>query len=96
MIKDGSNEGIQHTHTHTHTHTHNTHADLVAVGFDDMTTAVAFIEIAATIVVRVVAVTITDVVRKRTLLLTFLLIWVFRILALAFFAVGMFDTSTLD
>ena len=91
MIKDGSNEGIQHTHAHS------THADLLAVGFDDIgTTAVAFIEVAATIVVRVVAVTIADVVRERALLLTLLLIWVFRILALAFFAVGCFDTSTLD
>jgi len=70
---------------------------LLAVGFDDVgTTAVAFIEVAAAIVVRVVAVTIADVVRERALLLTFLLIWVFRILALAFFAVGCFDTSTLD
>ena len=86
-----------HAHIHTHTHTH-THADLVAVGFDDMTTAVASIEIAATIVVLIVAVTIADVVRMPALLLTgmFAVIWVFRILALAFFAVGCFDSSTFD
>ena len=93
MIKDGSNEGVQRTYAHAH----NTHADLLAVGFDDIgTTTVAFIELAAAVVVLIVAVTIADVVRKRALLLTFLLIWVFRILALAFFAVGCFDKPTLD
>ena len=79
------------------THTQNTHADLIAVRFDDIgTAAVAFIELATTIVIRVVAVTIADVLWERALLLTFLLIWVFRILALTFFAVGCFDASTLD
>ena len=77
-------------------HTHNTHADLFAVGFDDMTTAVASIELAAAIVVLIVAVTIADVVRMPALPLTFLVFRVFRILALAFFAVGCFDTPTLD
>ena len=70
-------------------------------GFDTSTldgaiTAVAAIELAATIVVLIVAVTIADVVRMRALLLTFLVFRVFRILALTFFAVGCFDTPTLD
>jgi len=69
---------------------------LVAVGFDDMTTAVASIELAATIVVLIVAVPVADVVRMRALLLTFLVFRVFRILAFAFFAVGCFHKPTFD
>ena len=70
-----------------------------AVGFDDIgTTAVASIEIAAAIVVLIVAVTIADIPCRCALVLTgmFVVVWVLGILALAFFAVGCFDTSTLD
>jgi energy-coupling factor transporter transmembrane protein EcfT len=70
-----------------------------AVGFDDIgTTTVAFIELTATVVVLIVTDTIADIPWRCALVLTgfFVIVWVFRILALAFFAVGCFDMSTLD
>ena len=70
-----------------------------AVGFDNIgATTVAFIELTATIVVLIVADTIADIPWRCALVLTgmFVVVWVLGILALAFFAVGCFDSSTLD